>query len=95
MELKFFQFYLRQLLVYRNTYVVENNGMEKKKKKQKVCKHYFNPNLLNFIVKVCLISIAARCPWHIQTFDFGHDFARVRVQCHCHCLLRFFGTCFL
>ena len=31
MELKFFQFYLRQLLVYRNTYVVENNGMEKKK----------------------------------------------------------------
>ena len=35
MELKFFQFYLRQLLVYRNTYVVENNGMEKKKRNKK------------------------------------------------------------
>ena len=35
MELKFFQFYLRQLLVYRNTCVVENNGMEKKKKRNK------------------------------------------------------------
>ena len=34
MELKFFQFYLRQLLVYRNTYVVENNGMGKKKEKK-------------------------------------------------------------
>ena len=31
MELKFFQFYFLQLLVNRNTYVVENNGMEKKK----------------------------------------------------------------
>lgn len=30
MELKFFQFYFLQLLVNRNTYVVENNGMEKK-----------------------------------------------------------------
>ena len=33
MELKFFQFYFLQLLVNRNTYVVENNGMEKKRKK--------------------------------------------------------------
>ena len=40
-----------------------------------------------------LISTAARCPWHIQTFD--HDFARILVQCHYHCLLRFFGTSFL
>ena len=92
MELKFFQFYFLQLLVNRNTYVVENDGMEKKKEK-KVCEHYFKPNLFNFIIKVCLISIAARCPWNIQTFD--HDFARVRVQCHCHCLIRFFGICFL
>ena len=35
MELKFFQFYFLQLLVNRNTYVVENNGMEKKKRKKK------------------------------------------------------------
>ena len=34
MELKFFQFYFLQLLVNRNTYVVENNGMEKKKGKK-------------------------------------------------------------
>ena len=34
MELKFFQFYFLQLLVNRNTYVVENNGMEKKSKKK-------------------------------------------------------------
>lgn len=33
MELKFFQFHFLQLLVNRNTYVVENNGMEKKGKK--------------------------------------------------------------
>ena len=76
MVLKLFQFYFRQLLVIRNTYFVENNGMKKKKKgKKKECEHYFNPNLFNFIIKVCLISIAARCPLHIQTFD--HDFARL------------------
>ena len=35
MELKLFQFYFRQLLVIRNTYFVENNGMKKKKGKKK------------------------------------------------------------
>ena len=35
MELKFFQFYFRQLLVVRNIYFAENNGMKKKKKKKK------------------------------------------------------------
>ena len=35
MELKFFQFYFRQVLVIGNTYFAENNGMEKKKKKKK------------------------------------------------------------
>ena len=34
MELKFFQFYFLPLLVNRNTCVVENNGMEKKRKKK-------------------------------------------------------------
>ena len=54
MELKFFQFYFRQVLVIGNTYFAENNGMEKKKKKKKECEHYFKTNLLNFIVKVYL-----------------------------------------
>ena len=35
MELKFFQFYFRQVLVIGNTYFAENYGMEKKKKKKK------------------------------------------------------------
>ena len=35
MVLKLFQFYFRQLLVIRNTYFVENNGMKKKKKRKK------------------------------------------------------------
>ena len=35
MELKFFQFYFRQVFVIGNTYFAENNGMEKKKKKKK------------------------------------------------------------
>ena len=52
MELKFFQFYFRQVLVIGNTYFAENYGMEKKKKKE--CEHYFKTNLLNFIVKVYL-----------------------------------------
>ena len=34
MELKFFQFYFRQVLVIGNTYFAENYGMEKKKKKK-------------------------------------------------------------
>ena len=55
MELKFFQFYFRQVLVIGNTYFAENYGMEKKKKKKKKeCEHYFKTNLLNFIVKVYL-----------------------------------------
>ena len=52
MELKFFQFYFRQVLVIGNTYFAENYGMEKKKKKKEECEHYFKTNLLNFIVKV-------------------------------------------
>ena len=44
---KVFQFYFRQFSVIRN------NGMKEEKKK-KECEHYFKPNLLNFIVKVCL-----------------------------------------
>ena len=51
MELKFFQFYFRQLLVIRE-YIpsLKITGL----KKTKECEHYFKTNILNFIVKVCL-----------------------------------------
>ena len=50
MELKFFKFYFRQLLVIVNTYFAENDRIKKKKE----CELYFKPKLLNFIVRVCL-----------------------------------------
>ena len=46
MELKFFQFYFLQLLVNRNTYVVENDGMEKKKKGKKSMRTLFQAESL-------------------------------------------------
>ena len=49
MELKFFKFCFRQLLVIVNTYFAENDRIKKKE-----CELYFKPKLLNFIVRVCL-----------------------------------------
>ena len=115
MELKFFQFYFRQVLVIGNTYFAENYGMEKKKKKKRRMRTLFQDESLEFYCKGLLwiekkipsqykgwnyrFSFTSfhlnscRCPRHIQMF--GHDLARIRVQCHYHCLIRFFGTCFL
>ena len=49
MVLKLFQFYFRQLLVIRNTYFVENNGMKKKKRKKKK-----NANIISIRISLIL-----------------------------------------
>ena len=51
MELKFFQFYFRQVLVIGNTYFAENYGMEKKKKKKRRMRTLFQDESLEFYCK--------------------------------------------